>query len=175
MFRFAIRNATQLALKNPRILAPRVPVSGSITKWNVAHIRLNSTTALFKPENQQMMIAFTCKKCDTRSSHTFSKQGYTHGSVAIQCPGCKNRHLISDNLGIFRDNKVNLEELLKAKGENVATSTDALVFEDIPDSLKSTLGHYAKDAPEEYQEKDASHPTGLPQSTQSTTDEKDAK
>lgn len=103
------------------------------------------------------MIAFTCKKCNTRSSHTFSKQAYTKGTVAIQCPGCKNRHLIADNLGVFKDNNFKLEDILKARGESVATGTDDLVFEDIPESLRNTLGHYAKDAPEEYRQEDKVH------------------
>ncbi|OBA21238.1 zf-DNL-domain-containing protein, partial [Metschnikowia bicuspidata var. bicuspidata NRRL YB-4993] len=106
-----------------------------------------------KTEQPQLMIAFTCKVCDTRSSHTFSKQLYTKGSVLIQCPGCKNRHLIADNLKVFRDEKVNLEDLLRAKGESVAQSTDDLAFEDIPESLRQTLGRYANDAPEEYRPK----------------------
>lgn len=110
--------------------------------------------ATLKGDTPQLMIAFTCKKCETRSSHTFSKQAYTKGSVLIQCPGCKNRHLIADNLKIFRDDKVNLEDLLKAHGESVATTPEDLAFEDIPESLKKTLGHYAKDAPEEYQQKE---------------------
>ncbi|GEQ72661.1 hypothetical protein JCM33374_g6348 [Metschnikowia sp. JCM 33374] len=111
-------------------------------------------SAQLKIDQPQLMIAFTCKVCDTRSSHTFSKQSYTKGSVLIQCPGCKNRHLIADNLHVFRDEKVNLEDLLRAKGESVAQSTDDLAFEDIPESLRATLGRYAKDAPEEYQAKD---------------------
>lgn len=106
------------------------------------------------------MIAFTCNKCDTRSSHKFSKQAYQTGTVLIQCPGCKNRHLIADNLKIFRDNNVNLEDILKAKGESVATSTYDLAFEDIPESLRSTIGHHAKDAPEKYQKEPVD--TGLP-------------
>lgn len=36
----------------------------------------NSNTASIKVDDPQLMIAFTCKKCDTRSSHTFSKQSY---------------------------------------------------------------------------------------------------
>lgn len=111
-------------------------------------------TAHLQMDQPQLMIAFTCKVCDTRSSHTFSKQLYTKGSVLIQCPGCKNRHLIADNLNVFRDEKVNLEDLLRAKGESVAQSTDDLAFEDIPESLRNTLGRYAKDAPEEYQSKE---------------------
>jgi protein import protein ZIM17 len=45
-------------------------------------------------------MTFTCKQCDTRSSHKISKQGYHHGTVLINCPGCKNRHLISDHLKV---------------------------------------------------------------------------
>lgn len=132
---------------------PRVPHASQLIAT-----RLKSTadekTASVQGEPPQLMIAFTCKKCDTRSSHTFSKQAYHKGSVLIQCPGCKNRHLIADNLGVFRDNKVSVEDLLKAQGESVSTSHNDLVFEDIPESLRDTLGHYAKDAPEKYKKKE---------------------
>lgn len=121
------------------------------------------TIVELKVDKPQLMVAFTCKKCDTRSSHVFSKQAYQTGTVLIQCPGCKNRHLIADNLKIFRDNKVNLEDLLKEKGQSVATTTDDLAFEDIPESLRKTLGHHAKDAPEEYQQKDDEEPLILPE------------
>lgn len=140
---------------------PRASLAGGILRQTripilvaPSHIRFNSSqndkTATMKVDQPQLMIAFTCTKCDTRSSHTFSKQAYYKGTVLIQCPGCKNRHLIADNLKIVRDNKVNLEDLLKAKGESVATTTEDLAFEDIPESLRSIIGHHAKDAPEEY-------------------------
>ena len=45
-------------------------------------------------------LTFTCNVCKTRSSHRLSKQGYHHGTVLIQCPDCKNRHLISDHLKV---------------------------------------------------------------------------
>lgn len=115
---------------------------------------------VLKTETPQLMIAFTCKKCDTRSLHTFSKQAYTKGTVLIQCPGCQNRHLIADNLKFFEDNKVNVEDLLKAQGELVATTTNDLAFEDIPDSLKSLIGHHAKDAPEPVAATELPEPTG---------------
>lgn len=107
----------------------------------------------FKVDKPMLMIAFTCKKCDTRSSHTMSKQAYTGGTVLITCPSCKNRHLIADHLKIFRDERVTIEDILKAQGESVSSSTDDLVFEDIPKELQNVIGHHAKDAPEELRQK----------------------
>lgn len=48
-----------------------------------------------------------------------SKQGYHKGSTLIICPSCHNRHVISDNLRIFGDRKINVEELLREKGQLV--------------------------------------------------------
>jgi len=61
-------------------------------------------------------LTFTCKVCETRSSHRLSKQGYHKGTILISCPGCKNRHLISDHLKIFSDKSVTIEDLMKEKG-----------------------------------------------------------
>lgn len=129
---------------------------------NTNNLIEDNKTASLKTDAPQLMIAFTCKKCDTRSSHTFSKQSYVKGSVLIQCPGCKNRHLIADNLKIFGDGKVNLEDILKAKGESVSTTTDDLAFEDIPESLKKVIGHHAKDVPEDLKTTEATDFQGLP-------------
>ncbi|KNG50530.1 dnl zinc finger domain-containing protein [Stemphylium lycopersici] len=64
-------------------------------------------------------LTFTCNACKTRSSHRLSKQGYHHGTVLIQCPGCKNRHLISDHLKVFSDKSVTIEDLMREKGNLV--------------------------------------------------------
>ncbi|KAH7115217.1 DNL zinc finger-domain-containing protein [Dendryphion nanum] len=64
-------------------------------------------------------LTFTCKKCSTRSSHRVSKQGYHHGTVLITCPGCKNRHLISDHMKIFSDKSLTIEDLMREKGQLV--------------------------------------------------------
>lgn len=62
-------------------------------------------------------ITFTCNPCGERSSHRMSKQGYHRGTVLIQCPSCKNRHVMSDHLGVFYDKGTTVEDLLKEKGQ----------------------------------------------------------
>lgn len=39
--------------------------------------------------------------------------------MLVQCPGCKNRHLIADNLKIFGDKSITLEQILAEKGDLV--------------------------------------------------------
>lgn len=73
--------------------------------------------------NPHYQLDFTCVPCDTRSRHKVSKQGYHHGSVLITCPGCRNRHVISDHLGIFGDKKVTVEDLMREKGRLVKKGT----------------------------------------------------
>ena len=52
-------------------------------------------------EQRQLLMLFTCTKCDTRAAKAFSKQSYESGVVIVECPGCDNRHLIADHLGWF--------------------------------------------------------------------------
>lgn len=69
-------------------------------------------------------MAFTCNKCETKQARTFSKDSYTKGVVLLRCGGCDNLHLIADNLGWFRDQKTNIEDLMKEKGDKVITNAD---------------------------------------------------
>lgn len=68
-----------------------------------------------------MKLMFTCKKCSTRTSKVISKQAYNKGVVIVRCDGCKNNHLIADNLGWFSETnqKINIEKLMALKGETV--------------------------------------------------------
>lgn len=59
-----------------------------------------SHTPRQRPPKPEYQITFTCDPCSTRSTHKISKQGYHKGSVLISCPECKNRHVISDHLGV---------------------------------------------------------------------------
>ncbi|KAG5980409.1 hypothetical protein E4U55_004058 [Claviceps digitariae] len=64
-------------------------------------------------------LSFTCIPCRHRSHHNVSKQGYHKGSTLITCPGCRNRHVISDHLNIFGDRKITVEDLMRERGRLV--------------------------------------------------------
>ncbi|KAL4797694.1 DNL zinc finger-domain-containing protein [Aspergillus venezuelensis] len=64
-------------------------------------------------------LTFTCKPCGERSTHRVSKHGYHRGTVLIRCPGCDNRHVISDHLKIFFNHSMTLEDLLAQSGKKI--------------------------------------------------------
>jgi protein import protein ZIM17 len=66
-----------------------------------------------------MMIVFTCSICEHKSARTFSKDAYNKGVVMIRCQSCENFHLIADNLKWFKDEKTNIEDIMRDKGSEV--------------------------------------------------------
>lgn len=80
-------------------------------------------------------VSFTCTAddCGTRVSKMIRRSSYEKGTVLIQCPTCKVRHIISDNFGWYSDvsgNLNNIEKIAKSKGENVVrVSTDVFGLE----------------------------------------------
>ncbi|KAG4411754.1 hypothetical protein IFR04_015116 [Cadophora malorum] len=75
------------------------------------------------PQKPEYEMTFTCTPCSTRSTHRVSKQGYHKGSVLITCPECRNRHVISDHLGIFGDRSMTIEDLMREQGQLVKKGT----------------------------------------------------
>ncbi|KAI1186521.1 DNL zinc finger-domain-containing protein [Nemania serpens] len=101
----------------------------------------SSADATPTPTRKQLephyQLTFTCVPCGERSGHVVSKQGYHRGSVLITCPSCRNRHVISDNLNIFGDRQITVEDLLREKGQLVKRGTlgedgDIEFWEDTP-------------------------------------------
>lgn len=70
-----------------------------------------------RPSEPSYHLTFTCKPCKHRSTHVVTKHGYHKGTVLIKCPSCSSRHVISDHLKIFMDEKSTLEDILSKKGD----------------------------------------------------------
>lgn len=69
--------------------------------------------------SKKFQLYYTCKKCNSRNAHLISKLAYEKGVVIVKCSGCNNNHLIADNMKWFKDDKTNIEDLMKEKGESV--------------------------------------------------------
>ncbi|KXH48784.1 DNL zinc finger [Colletotrichum nymphaeae SA-01] len=121
-----ILSALQTQQRPPTPLQPTIAArfAHTVPKPKAAREAEAKTPAQMRMETSpHYQLDFTCVPCDTRSRHKVSKQGYHHGSVLITCPSCRNRHIISDHLGIFGDRKVTVEDLMREKGRLVKRGT----------------------------------------------------
>ncbi|KAL7270576.1 hypothetical protein RUND412_006710 [Rhizina undulata] len=91
-----------------------------------------------RPPRPAYDITFTCRRCSTRSTHNISKQAYHFGTLLISCPGCLNRHVITDHLCIFNEKAKTLEDMLAERGEILkkAVLTPDGVTELLPEALE---------------------------------------
>ncbi|KAF1984312.1 zf-DNL-domain-containing protein [Aulographum hederae CBS 113979] len=110
----------QPLLSSRPFLQPQVRLESSVAV-SQSHQASQESQQETPPPAYQM--TFTCKKCDTRSSHRVTKQGYHKGTVLISCPGCKARHLMADHLKIFSDKSITIEDIMKSKGEVITKGT----------------------------------------------------
>ncbi|RCK65288.1 Mitochondrial protein import protein ZIM17 [Candida viswanathii] len=121
--------------------------------------RSQSSATLPNKLEGELLLQFTCNVCNNRSSHHISKQAYDHGTVLVQCPSCKSRHLIADNLGFMEYNKkFNLQNYLNSKGESIETNPNVVEFNDLPPELKDTLQEINDDGPPPEHELDLPKP-----------------
>lgn len=142
MFRHAIRCASRLALTKESSKLHRVLLTSkndfdiNFDKKFFARTQANLSNSpqdnhedfkqpLAKIEGK-LKLMFTCKKCNHRTSKLISKVAYEKGVVIVRCDGCKNNHLIADNLGWFEEMKKtrNIEKFLMSKGETVKRITN---------------------------------------------------
>ncbi|RDB23766.1 Uncharacterized protein C24H6.02c [Hypsizygus marmoreus] len=115
---------------NPYSTRPSNPPSAepksSEPKSSSSSPALTTSQPLPEALEPKLSMTFTCtvKDCGERSTHQFTKRAYQTGIVLIECPGCKNRHLIADHLGWFKDGTKDgklrtVEDILREKGEKV--------------------------------------------------------
>jgi hypothetical protein len=111
----AHRILLRAAAARPLIAAPRIFVAAQ-QRWNsssdipepantrpskpLTQAPANAGPAATPLEQPSYQLTFTCRPCQTRSTHNVTKQAYHGGTVLIQCPGCKNRHVIADHLKV---------------------------------------------------------------------------
>ncbi|KAG6839994.1 hypothetical protein C0991_009724 [Blastosporella zonata] len=102
--------------------------SSSSNTTNTPSTAAATTTSQPLPEKLEprLSMTFTCtaENCSERSTHQFTKRAYERGIVLVQCPGCKNRHLIADHLGWFKESTQEgklktIEDILRDRGETV--------------------------------------------------------
>lgn len=89
-----------------------------------------------RAKEPKMMAVFTCNKCETREKYVFAKASYEKGVVIVRCPGCESLHLIADNLGWFRNEPTNIEDLARENGE-VASRMDPTIVDSIVQMYKA--------------------------------------
>ncbi|KAJ2235967.1 hypothetical protein H4R99_001771 [Coemansia sp. RSA 1722] len=127
------RALQQTATSRPSAIFSALRRKSTDTKASapVQSVTAGAPTAAADPQQARMLIGFTCKVCNHRQYKNMSKQAYTKGVVLIQCDSCKNRHLIADHLGWFRDSSITIQDIMKEKGEAIRELEDIGLLDNI--------------------------------------------
>jgi hypothetical protein len=82
-----------------------------------------------KMPGEKMVLQFTCdyhgpkanseNGCNHQNTKLISKNSYETGVVLVRCDRCSNLHLIADNKGFFDDDAINIETIMREKGQEV--------------------------------------------------------
>lgn len=99
--------------------------SNTMIKQMTSNLKISS--------RHDLLMFFTCKKCETRSMKSVCRESYYKGVVVARCDGCNNLHLIADRLGWFGEPS-SVEDFLAARGEEVkkgSPETLGLTLEDL--------------------------------------------
>ena len=94
-------------------------------------------------------IVYTWTVWETRQARSFSKKSYHEGVVLIRCEGCDNLHLIADNLGWFRDKSVNIEDLMREKGDKLRKIISNQAMEFLDEESKEGLKIFLEESEKE--------------------------
>ncbi|KAJ1919116.1 hypothetical protein H4219_002165 [Mycoemilia scoparia] len=166
---YIIRQFTNCSYKTPsRVLTKPNILSIQALKKLYSTENVNSGASDQPADKGRLLIGFTCKVCNHRQYKTMSKVAYTKGVVLMQCDGCKNRHLIADNLGWFKDSKITIEDIVKENGEEVRKLKDAGLLDSIEaENVKKALEDHLE-SQQKGNEDGTLKPPSLPTSKTST-------
>ena len=105
-----------------------LPFSTTRTPDDVTQYPSTSNFTGPKYGHHMLHMFFTCRVCNTRGRKSFTRGAYETGVVLVRCEGCRNRHVIADQLGWFGE-KGNIEDILKEKSEKVIRVSDPVKAE----------------------------------------------
>ena len=109
-FRFAtsaINNGDAIKIDYPSLRQPCATsttpgISADSPEYEAFQNIVHSINSSPDPSSR-LLLGFTCGVCSKRHYKSVSKIAYNKGLVLIECDGCKNRHLIKDNIGWFKE------------------------------------------------------------------------
>ena len=104
-------------------------------------------------DTERYILMCTCTVCNTKMVKTFTKKAYHTGVVILICDGCGNNHLIADNLGWFRDDPINLEEIAKESGREFVKLYNTPKIQKVLENVKFVGEKHTATVKSDYEER----------------------